>query len=1134
VFGHDPLAKGQAGDIVINQRDAFFGDFHTLHYITIWSFFKDSWLIFYLSRVIVKALRSRFGWKDMDLKTAIKKNSFQLGIVVAIFLFMIIFGCAWAISNLQEYMADNAEEMLLMAEERIERELWEAKAALSSIGVALTHERTGKQSQNLAALQDYLAALDAVFSKSPGHALGYQDTFWYLPGEGGGTFVSALRWEPPEFYEAESLPWYHLTQDEPGTAIVTPPYRSLRSGNQIITVALLLPGEAGEEYGFLGIDLDLRELVKGITSFRSEKESYGFLIGPLSDDDRRLGLMAYPDPRYELRPLESLGPQYVELEHRLDQQTRTISSVRTMTVQGNEVVAFYRGTINGWYIGLAFPQKEYYSTVYVTAAIYAVTGLIMMLILCYFLLRLSIEKIQSDEENRAKSSFLAQVSHEIRTPLNSILGMSEIILRKDISADLNEDVSIIKQAGNILLSIINTILDFSKIETNKIQIESKPYHLASMLNDVINIVRLRLMDKQVDFFVNLDSDIPAELIGDEVKIRQILINLLNNAIKYTKLGHIRLNILKQNIPQPQSGDNQIKIVFGVEDTGIGIKQEDLTRLFNEFTRLDLEHNQDIEGTGLGLAIAGSFCRAMGGGITVTSTYGRGSVFTATVLQGYKNPAKIARLENPATRVLLYEDRPAYLQSLLSAFSSLGPQPQCAPDLETFKRDIQESKFDYAFIPSRYAADCISCWRVSGSAVKLVVMLNSNDMSGSQLTGGIHLPVHSGILANILNGVTETKARMFHPDRIHFTAPDARILVVDDLPTNLRIVEELLKPYGMKIDTSLSGSQALDLVRRNHYDLVFMDHMMPEMDGLVATDLIRKQGPEGGSDYFRNLPIVMLTANAVAGQREMFLSNGVNDFLSKPIDVGKLNTILETWLPVEKRQERTGPEKAEKEEPEKAAALFKGGALPALPGIDTQTGLRNAGGSVSSYISILSFFHGDIVDRIPRIKKAAVESDFASYTTMVHAIKGAARSIGALEAGDLAAELEIAGRNRNSNVIVSKTGALIVKLEELAAHIRHAFGEKNTDEDSPAPDQENRNADISGFEAAALDLGALKNALLDMDTGKANTILSGINSRVMGQKPRKYIAMLEQHILLFEYVKAVELIDELLPPPPPPQ
>jgi signal transduction histidine kinase/CheY-like chemotaxis protein len=1062
----------------------------------------------------------------MNLKAIIKENSVQLTIVLAIFLFMIIFGCGWATSNLQQYMVNNAEELLQVVEERMQAELRNFETALLSMGVSMIPV-TREKEPDFEKVQYYLSSLNAAFSHSGDSAgggyIGYRDMFWYQPG----AFVSGTGGVLPGF-SADSLPWYKLSRENPGEPIITHPYRSPRSLEQIITIAALLTGEDGEEYGFLGIDINSQEIARIMVNFQPEKEGYGCLIGPVSETDSRLCFIAYPDPRYENIPLENFGPQYADLERQLNRGAHAISSVRIRTVENVDVVAFYRETINGWYAGLAFPTKRYYSDVYVMAVIYTVIGLGLMLILCYFLLRLSLDKMHSDEENKAKSSFLAQVSHEIRTPLNSILGMSEIILRKNISPELNEDVSVIKQAGNILLSIINNILDFSKIETNKMQLHSGSYYLASIINDIVNIVRLRLINKQVDFFVNVDSDIPAELIGDEIKIRQILINLLNNALKYTKLGYIRLNILKQDIPQTPSGGNQIKIIFTVEDTGIGIKQDDLPSLFAEFTRLDLEQNHNVEGTGLGLAIAESFCKAMGGGITVTSSYSKGSVFTAAVLQSYRNPDKIARLEDPNKRVLIYEDRPAYLLSLLSAFSSLGLKPLCARDIDGFKQNIQGDNFDYAFIPSRYAAECTSFLRDSGSAVKLQIMLNPIDMSGSRHTGSIHLPVYSCVLANILNGVTETKTRIFFPDSIRFTAPSARVLVVDDLPTNLRIAEELMKPYGMQIDTCLSGQEALDMVKLYSYDLVFMDHMMPEMDGLAAADLIRRQDPgtnPGG--YFKNLPIVMFTANAISGQREMFLKKGIDDFLSKPIDIGKLNMILEKWIPREKQQLR-------EEKTAEAAEAFPAKDLPAIPGVDTQTGLQNAGGFVDSYISILSFFYSDLIERIPLIRKAAAEKNFDTYTTLVHAVKGAARSIGAVETGDFAAELELAGRSQDGSIIVNRTEEFVVKLEELSGYIRRTLGDpaekENTEQDPSAGEQEEGNNDISGSEAADLKLEILRDALINMDTSEVNAALSGISTRMMSRKVKKYVAVLEQYILLFEYDRAVEMINKALSSP----
>jgi signal transduction histidine kinase/CheY-like chemotaxis protein len=1051
----------------------------------------------------------------MGFKTVIKKNSVQLVIVLAVFLFMIIFGCAWATSNLQHYMVNNAEEMLLVAEERMQSMLRQSEVVLRGTAAVITQMRE-KGDIDFARAGDYLNVITESFSHNEDYILGFQDLFWFIPG-GGGVYVSGRSWPRVLSVPAKALPWYAMAQEEPGKLVITPLYLDFKSQRQIITMAILMVDHEGNEQGYLGIDLDLEKIAEFMVGFDVQGGGYGYLIGPISDADSRLRFMAYPDKRYKDIPLGDLGPQYQALEVQLGKGVETVSSVELTALSGHDVVAFSRRTSNGWYAGLAFPKREYFSNVYTMSVIYGITGLSMMMLLCYFLLRLSLEKMHSDEENKAKSSFLAQVSHEIRTPLNSILGMSEIILRKDISSELYEDVSVIKQAGHILLSIINNILDFSKMETNKVLLEFNPYNPASMLHDVINIARLRLMDKPVDLFVDMDSDVPGELIGDEVKIRQILINLLNNAVKYTKTGYIKLTISGQDVPQAGLGGDQIKLVFSVEDTGVGIKPEDMRYLFKEFTRLDLEHNHDIEGTGLGLTIANSFCRAMGGGINATSSYGRGSVFTAAIIQSYRNPAKVAQLEDPGKRVLVFEDRPAYLHSLLSAFSNLGLQPQCAWDLPAFVRDIQGDKFDYAFIPSRYAAECTASWETSGSLVKLIVMLNSDDMSSSQRVGTVHLPIYSCVLANILNG-READKHMSHSGQAGFIAPTARVLVVDDLPTNLRVAEELMKPYGMKIDTCLSGSEALNLVQVNRYDIVFMDHMMPEMDGLVAADLIRKTGLGNSPDnYYRNLPIVMLTANAVAGQREMFLKNGINDFLAKPIDIGKLNMILKTWLPKEKQEENGSAAETAGPQAETGESVFWGG-LPEIPGVDLKTGVKNAGGSVSSYTNILSYFCRDLDERIPQIRQAAADSDLGFYTTMVHAIKGASRSIGAMALGDLAAELEAAGRGRHSDIIAAKTGAFLQKLQELVEYIRRAV-ESQGEEEAP-------------LDVSKLGLEDLKDALIAMDTGAVNVLLSEFAALDLNRAARKYIADLENHILLFEYDAAIKMIDDELSSPLP--
>lgn len=383
----------------------------------------------------------------------------------------------------------------------------------------------------------------------------------------------------------------------------------------------------------------------------------------------------------------------------------------------------------------------------------------------------------AEQANRSKSDFLANMSHEIRTPLNAIMGLNEMVVRESDSKDIKEYAINIRNASQTLLSLINDILDFSKIEAGKIEIVYNDYNVATFLNDVVNMARIKAEQKELEFIVEVDETIPSVLFGDEVRNRQVIVNILNNAIKYTKEGTVKLKV------SGQKNENDFAMKLEVEDTGIGIKEEDIDKLFNVFQRLEIEKNRNIEGTGLGLAITHNLVEQMNGKIEVYSEYGKGSIFTI------------------------------YLNQRIIDENAIG-------DFTTNNFDEEE---------------------INGSYKK-------------------------------------------------FIAPKASILVVDDNKMNLMVVKELLKETQISIISCMSGEKCLEIVKKKHFDLILLDHMMPGMDGMETLKRFNEE-----EHMCKNVPVIVLTANAIVGAKEEYLEAGFADYLSKPIDVTLLENILIRYI-----------------------------------------------------------------------------------------------------------------------------------------------------------------------------------------------------------------------------------------------
>jgi PAS domain S-box-containing protein len=597
----------------------------------------------------------------------------------------------------------------------------------------------------------------------------------------------------------------------------------------------------------------------------------------------------------------------------------------------------------------------------------------------------------AEQANIAKSLFLARMSHEIRTPMNAIIGLSELAQREYGQIRALEYISGIKSAGASLLSIINDILDFSKIESGNLVLNQAPYKTASLLNDVLTIIRVSMVETPLELITDISPDIPDVMTGDFERIKQILLNLLSNAVKYTQRGFVKVSILGEKV-----AEDSIRLIFTVEDSGIGIKDEDLPKLFDEFMRVDEKRNSTVEGTGLGLVIVLSLCRAMGGDIAVKSQYGRGSVFTATVIQK------------------------------------------------------------------------VSDWKPMG-------------------------------------GFADLAAAREEKQNISFIAPEASVLLVDDFPSNLLVAEGLLLPYQMRVSTCLNGRAAVEAVREHSFDLVFMDHMMPEMDGVEAIRAIRALGED-----FAGLPIVALTANAVSGMREMFLEHGFNDFLSKPIDMNKLDAILKRWIPAAKR---LPPAAAKKNVPQiPGANLFS-----EITGVDPAAGLSAVGGIPGRYLKLLETFYQDAQIALLRLAQTPDnEPSLRVFTTQVHALKSGLANIGSADLSQAAAVLEKAGRKGDLSEINARLPAFREELTVLGGQIKMILAPAFSEEDKIPVNPEL--AEITE---------RLRKALKARDFADIDDALERLQALSLIGKTRAAAAKVADLILIMEFEKAASMLDDLV-------
>ncbi len=734
----------------------------------------------------------------------------------------------------------------------------------------------------------------------------------------GHPMVMNNGWVPDDDYVEEETVWY-ISALNTDTFSISEPYNDARTGEYCVTFSKAVYADNNEFLGVFAIDFYLDALTEILDGGYSE-EGYAFLV------DKEGQLINHPNPEYQ-----STTDEFVNIHDLVYERAYGKEDMVTLRDYDN----VYRSCMmmNEDFSGFNVVVLKKAWSIYGDVVIYSLLYLVLFGICIISVNTLIVKMIRWQTEanqnladaveraknaDKAKSKFLAQMSHEIRTPINAVLGMNEMILREKPSSAIHEYALNVQSAGTTLLSIINGILDFSKIEDGKMEIIPVDYDMSSLINDMVNIVSEKLKAKSLELKLEISPEIPSRLWGDDIRIRQIITNILTNAAKYTPEGSVTLRMSSKPLD-----DENICLHVEVEDTGIGIKPEDMDKLFSSFQRLDEEKNRSIEGTGLGIAITNSLLLLMGSELRVESTYGKGSIFWFDVPQ----------------------------------------KKMSAEPIGDYNLRRQQS-------------------------------------------------------------LEETRLQRY------VYAPDARILVVDDNQMNLKVASGLLKRNGITPDVAGSGKICIEYVKKYHYDIILMDHMMPEMDGIETLKNLKAQNllPD-------DTVVIMMTANAILGAREEYLGEGFVDYISKPIVVAKLEEALEKYLPADKVSHKTEGSEDDTDITDAPAELTFEQRFQFL---DTKTGMEYFADDEEFYLETLQAYvdsaNADDID-------AAFDSgDTVQYQTLVHALKSTSLSIGAAELSEQAKALEQAAKANDTDFIKDNHKACMDAYRELTAKLADALNQ----------------------------------------------------------------------------------------------
>lgn len=726
-----------------------------------------------------------------------------------------------------------------------------------------------------------------------------------------------------------------------------------------------------------------------------------------------------------------------------------------------------------------------------------------------------------EETNRRTEDFLANVSHELRTPINAVTGITTVMLKNEPDEEKRKDIHSIQMAGNRLFRQIEDILDYTEIDTGRVRVSEDNYMISSVVNDIITGNQLSERENMPELIFDIDAGIPSVLYGDERKIRKILKHLINNALKFTHEGGVYVRVYA--LPKPYG----INLCIRVSDTGVGIAEEELGRITEQFYQSSGGRNRRAGGLGLGLPIVYGMVNAMKGFIQIESNEGSGTTVTVSIPQRVSDDAPGMVLENRENLCLacfllpekyeIPEVRDYYNMLISHMVQELDVPLHRVSNREELERLTSMYQVTHLFIGGEEYEENETYFESMDQSMEIIVVADGSFvLTRDNRVKHLRKPFFSLSIINILNagalGEVDTLRKKY------MICPDVKVLVVDDEPMNLSVAEGIFKDYQMSVKTAISGRKAIELCEKEDFDLIFLDHMMPEMDGVETLKWLRKIQ----MDKNKIFTIVAFTANAVSGARKMFLQEGFDEFVSKPVEPLEMERVLKKVLPksaiafVEKKDiiSMRAPEIVETDAEQDEMAQLENA------GIHTQSGIQYCRGDKTFYVELLSQFARESASKETRIWDFYQQNDLENYRIQVHALKSAAKMVGADDLSEMARQAEEAAKNRDESYIREHQEELMAGYRDVVQHIEEVLG---SDEDIPKETL----TEISGDELVRC-LGELKESLVAYEIDRAESLISEMcRAEYQGKSVEEFLDCVRQDVEDFEFDAAAEKVEKIL-------